>query len=83
MRCLSLLRDPRASGISSFGIAFPDVVQEDLADRCCLLLGERWRGLTDSADVRGVAVHQMHRRRMLDYSFGNRLCVDLAGTFTE
>ena len=31
----------------------------------------------------GVAVHQMHRRRMLDYKFGNRLYVDLAGTFTE
>lgn len=31
----------------------------------------------------GVAVHQMHRRRMLPYEFGNRLCVDLAGTFTE
>lgn len=31
----------------------------------------------------GVAVHQMHRRRMLDYSFGNRLSVDLAGSFTE
>lgn len=31
----------------------------------------------------GVAVHQMHRRRMLDYSFGNRLFVDLAGSFTE
>ena len=31
----------------------------------------------------GVAVHQMHRRRMLDYKFGNRLCVDLAGTFTS
>lgn len=31
----------------------------------------------------GVAVHQMHRRRMLDYSYGNRLCVDLAGTFIE
>jgi HTH-type transcriptional regulator/antitoxin HigA len=30
----------------------------------------------------GVAVHQMHRRRLLDYQFGNRLCVDLAGTFT-
>lgn len=29
----------------------------------------------------GVAVHQMHRRRMLDYKFGNRLSVDLAGTF--
>ena len=31
----------------------------------------------------GVAVHQMHRCRLLDYKFGNRLCVDLAGTFTE
>lgn len=31
----------------------------------------------------GVAVHQMHRRRLLDYRFGNRLCVDLAGTVTE
>ena len=31
----------------------------------------------------GVAVHQMHRRRLLDYRFGNRLCVDLAGSFTE
>ena len=31
----------------------------------------------------GVAVHQMHRRRLLPYEFGNRLCVDLAGTFTE
>lgn len=31
----------------------------------------------------GVAVHQMHRRRLLDYSFGNRLCMDLAGSFTE
>ncbi|WP_020111358.1 HigA family addiction module antitoxin [Rhodococcus sp. 114MFTsu3.1] len=30
----------------------------------------------------GVAVHQMHRRRLLDYRFGNGLCVDLAGTFT-
>jgi Zn-dependent peptidase ImmA (M78 family) len=30
----------------------------------------------------GVAVHQLHRRRKLDYSYGNRLCVDLAGTFT-
>lgn len=30
----------------------------------------------------GVAVHQMHRRRLLDYRFGNALCVDLAGTFT-
>lgn len=31
----------------------------------------------------GVAVHQMHRRRLLGYSLGNRLCVDLAGTFTS
>jgi HTH-type transcriptional regulator/antitoxin HigA len=30
----------------------------------------------------GVAVHQMHRKRLLDYGRGNRLCVDLAGTFT-
>jgi HTH-type transcriptional regulator / antitoxin HigA len=30
----------------------------------------------------GVAVHQMHRKRLLDYGCGNRLCVDLAGTFT-
>ncbi|MGW5514037.1 HigA family addiction module antitoxin [Nocardia africana] len=30
----------------------------------------------------GVAVHQMHRRRLLNYQFGNRLCVDLAGTFS-
>lgn len=29
----------------------------------------------------GVAVHQMHRRRLLDYSFGNKLCVSLAGTY--
>ncbi len=28
----------------------------------------------------GVAVHQMHRRRMLDYDRGNRLFVDLSGT---
>lgn len=26
----------------------------------------------------GVAVHQMHRRRMLPYNYGNRLCVDLS-----
>ncbi len=30
----------------------------------------------------GVAVHQMHRRRLLDYQYGNRLYVDLAGTLT-
>ncbi|MBT1606350.1 HigA family addiction module antitoxin [Curtobacterium flaccumfaciens] len=52
-----------------------------------------FRGLTSDADIRrkataigiapGVAVHQMHRRRMLDYGWGNRLCVDLAGTFND
>lgn len=61
-----------------------------------LLFGERamepFTGLTsDRAIVAtarsigvspGVAVHQMHRRRLLDYKFGNRLCVDLAGTFS-
>jgi HTH-type transcriptional regulator/antitoxin HigA len=31
----------------------------------------------------GVAVHQMHRRKLLDYKFGNQLCVDLTGTFAE
>jgi len=30
----------------------------------------------------GVAVHQMHRRRLLPYNFGNRLYEDLSGTFT-
>jgi HTH-type transcriptional regulator / antitoxin HigA len=30
----------------------------------------------------GVAVLQMHRRRLLDYRHGNQLCVDLSGTFT-
>jgi len=30
----------------------------------------------------GVAVHQMHRRRLLDYKLGNRLCTDLSGTFS-
>lgn len=53
----------------------------------------QFRGLTYDRDIAakareigispGVAVHQMHRRRLLDYKFGNRLCVDLAGTFTE
>jgi addiction module HigA family antidote len=53
----------------------------------------QFRGLTNDREIAdkaqevgiapGVAVHQMHRRRMLDYGFGNRLCVDLAGTFTE
>lgn len=31
----------------------------------------------------GVAVHQMHRMRLLDYNWGNKLCVDLSGTFTR
>ncbi|KQY51557.1 HigA family addiction module antitoxin [Nocardioides sp. Root140] len=31
----------------------------------------------------GVAVHQMHRMRLLDYKFGNHLCVDLSDTFTR
>lgn len=31
----------------------------------------------------GLAVHQMHRRRWLPYNHGNKLCVDLTGTFTE
>lgn len=30
----------------------------------------------------GVAVHQMHRRRLLDYKFGNQLCADLTNTFS-
>lgn len=30
----------------------------------------------------GVAVYLMHQKRLLAYRFGNRLCVDLAGTFT-
>ena len=46
----------------------------------------RDREIADAADrlgiAPGVAVHQMHRRRMLDYSYGNRLFEDLASTFT-
>jgi len=30
----------------------------------------------------GVAVHQMHRRRMLDYNWGNKLFVDLSDSST-
>lgn len=62
-----------------------------------ILFGEagvsQFRGLSDDGEIEakarevgiapGVAVHQMHRRRMLDYSSGNRLSVDLAGSFTE
>jgi HTH-type transcriptional regulator/antitoxin HigA len=53
---------------------------------------EPFRGLTRDREIAdaarrmgiapGVAVHQMHRRRMLDYGYGNGLCVDLSGTFT-
>lgn len=53
---------------------------------------EQFRGLTYDREIAdkareigiapGVAVHQMHRRRLLPYAFGNRLCVDLAGSFT-
>ncbi|MFZ2527386.1 MAG: HigA family addiction module antitoxin [Rhodococcus sp. (in: high G+C Gram-positive bacteria)] len=52
-----------------------------------------FEGLTRDSDIAaeakrlgiapGVAVHQMHRRRILDYKFGNQLCVDLTGTFTS
>ena len=51
-----------------------------------------FRGLTRDQDIAktakrlgvapGVAVHQMHRCRMLGYQYGNRLSVDLSGTFT-
>jgi HTH-type transcriptional regulator/antitoxin HigA len=30
----------------------------------------------------GVAVHQMHRRRLLEYRHGNHLCEDLSGTLS-
>lgn len=53
----------------------------------------QFRGLTYDREIAakarevgiapGVAVHQMHRRRMLPYEFGNRLCVDLADSLTE
>ena len=60
-----------------------------------VLFGEegltRFRGLTfdheiltaarESGVSPGVAVVQMHRSRLLDFKFGNRLCVDLSGTF--
>lgn len=54
---------------------------------------EPFRGLTRDGDIAraakqvgispGVAVHQMHRKRLLDYRFGNTLCVDLKDTFSE
>jgi addiction module HigA family antidote len=53
---------------------------------------EAFNGLSSDRDIEraarelgispGVAVHQMHRTRRLDYAHGNRLCVDLGGTFT-
>lgn len=48
--------------------------------------GLRWdRDIANTAKrigiAPGVAVHQMHRRRLLDYGHGNKLCVDLSGTF--
>lgn len=52
---------------------------------------EPFKGLRYDAEIRrvaleagispGVAVHQMHRKRLLDYAHGNKLCVSLAGTF--
>nr|WP_256429305.1 ImmA/IrrE family metallo-endopeptidase [Frigoribacterium sp. CFBP 13729] len=43
------------------------------------------REITDAARELGVspgvAVHQMHRKRYLPYNFGNKLFVDLTGTF--
>ena len=51
-----------------------------------------FRGMTNDSQIAakakeigiapGVAVHQMHRRRMLDYKYGNSLFVNLDGTFT-
>lgn len=53
---------------------------------------KQFSGLTSDRDIAlkagqigispGVAVHQMHRRRMLDYAVGNGLCISLADTFT-
>lgn len=52
---------------------------------------EPFRGLTRDRQIKataertgiapGVAVHLLHRNRMLDYSYGNSLYVDLSGTF--
>lgn len=54
---------------------------------------EPFRGLQYDSEIKqaareagvspGVAVHQMHRRRLLDYKFGNKLCVSLTGTYTK
>ncbi|SDW86142.1 addiction module antidote protein, HigA family [Arthrobacter sp. cf158] len=53
---------------------------------------DEFRGLTRDHEIKrkaaeigispGVAVHQMHRRRYLDYRFGNSLCVDITGNYT-
>lgn len=50
-----------------------------------------FRGLTHDREILaaatkagvapGVAVVQMHRSRLLEFKFGNKLCVDLSGTF--
>ena len=62
-----------------------------------VLFGEdglaRFNGLTRDLEIAvaarqlgiapGVAVHQMHRRTLLPYNFGNKLFVNLAGTFTQ
>lgn len=52
-----------------------------------------FKGLTSNRDIArtareigvspGVAVHQMHRRRLLPYAHGNQLCVDLSNTYTR
>lgn len=41
------------------------------------------RAARDLGIAPGVAVHQMHRRRLLAYEHGNRLCKDLSNTFTR
>jgi addiction module HigA family antidote len=62
-----------------------------------LLFGEAgldpFHGLTADGDIRraaravgispGVVVLQLHRRRLLPYAYGNRLCVDLTGTYKQ
>lgn len=52
-----------------------------------------FEGLTTDREIRqaaknvgiapGVAVLQMHRRRLLPYNHGNGLCVDLSGTYQQ
>ena len=54
---------------------------------------EPFKGLTSNLDIArtarkigvspGVAVQQMHRRRLLPYAHGNQLCVDLSNTYTR